>query len=252
MPFLNKVVLVTGAASGIGEAAAVRFAKGSARLALVDIRGDLLKKSVENCEKISRTKVLSITADLTKEDDVKRVVETTVKQYGRIDVLVNCAGIEAVASIFDDNILETYDRVIGVNLRAVVALTNAAIPALIESKGNVVNVSGESAKKILTSFPDPVSKAGLNHFTRCAALDLSPHGIRVNAVMPGTVETNLYANAGFPKATQDAILKKAGDSPLKRKVKGEDVAELITFLASDAARSITGSTFSVDSGSLLQ
>ncbi|XP_063543256.1 3-oxoacyl-[acyl-carrier-protein] reductase FabG-like [Cydia strobilella] len=246
MPFLNKVVLITGAGSGIGEATTIKFAKAHARLALVDIRGDNLKKSAENCEKISRTKVLKIVADVSKEDDVKRIVEVTLKEYGKLDVLVNCAGIHGEVTVFNDNIMEKFDNIIKVNLRSMVALTQAASAALIESKGNIVNVSSVRAKAGAASFAYSVSKAGVSQFTKAAALDLSPH-VRVNAVLPGPVKTNLMIHAGL--GSKPSL---AGKEPLKRETKTEDVAELIMFLASDAATSITGSEYVVDGGFLLE
>ncbi|XP_063390169.1 3-oxoacyl-[acyl-carrier-protein] reductase FabG-like [Cydia fagiglandana] len=246
MPFLNKVVLITGAGSGIGEAAAIKFAKGHARLALVDLRADILKKSAENCEKISKTKVLKIVADVSKEDDVKMIVEVTLKEYGRLDVLVNCAGIHGEVTVFDDNVMDKFDNIIKVNLRSMVALTHAASGALIESKGNIVNVSSVRAKAGAVSFAYSVSKAGVSQFTKAAALDLAPH-VRVNAVLPGPVKTNLMIHAGL--GSKPSL---AGKEPLKRETKTEDVAELITFLASEAATSITGSEYVVDGGFLLE
>ncbi|XP_063370437.1 estradiol 17-beta-dehydrogenase 8-like [Cydia amplana] len=247
MPFLNKVALITGAGSGIGEATANKLAKGYARLTLVDLRADILKKSAENCEKISKTKVLKIVADVSKEDDVKRIVEATLKEYGRLDVLVNCAGIHGEVTVFDDNIMEKFDNIIKVNLRSMVALTHAASTALIESKGNIVNVSSVRAKAGAASFAYSVSKAGVSQFTKAAALDLAPHGVRVNAVLPGPVKTNLMIHAGL--GSKPSL---AGKEPLRRETKTEDVAELIMFLTSEAAKSITGSEYVVDGGFLLE
>lgn len=250
MSFLNKVVLITGAGSGIGEATAVRFAKASANLVLADLRGETAIKSAEKCAKISNQKAIPITADVSKTQDLKRIVDTTLKEFGKIDVVVHSAGLIILGgNITDPNLMKNFDNTMSVNLRAIVELTHLAAPSLIENKGNVVVVSSENALKVRQMIiPYMVSKAAVSHFTRCAALDLAPHGVRVNAVLPGPIITNLGSYAGV----KDEDYQKGVDlCPLKADLETHDVAELIFFLAGDTAKAITGVNYPVDAGSLL-
>ncbi|KAI8428697.1 hypothetical protein MSG28_007407 [Choristoneura fumiferana] len=250
MSFLNKVVLITGAGSGIGEATAVRFAKASANLVLADLRGETVTKSAEKCAKISKQKAIPITADVSKTEDLKRIVDTTLNEFGKIDVVIHSAGLIILGgNITDPNLMENFDNTMSVNLRAIVELTHLAAPALIESKGNVVVVSSENALKVRQMMiPYAVSKAAVSHFTRCAALDLAPQGVRVNAVLPAPIITNLGTYAGI----KDEDYQKGVDlCPLKAKLETHDVAELIFFLAGDTAKAITGVNYPVDAGSLL-
>ncbi|XP_037296208.1 3-oxoacyl-[acyl-carrier-protein] reductase FabG-like [Manduca sexta] len=250
MTFLNKIVLVTGAGSGIGEAISINFAKLSARLYLIDKNGDGLKKTAEVCEKLSRTKVFTAVADLADDDLVEKVINNAKKEFGRIDVVVNCIGICKRTTILDPNIIQVYDEVMKNNLRSIVRITNCVAPILIESQGCLVNISSVSA--VLTSKELIVyctSKAALNHFSKCVALELAPKGVRVNCILSGPVATNILINAGSSKEDSDAAWKGAKElAPLKQLVKADEVAELAAFLTSDKAKGITGSIYSVDSG----
>ncbi|CAG9787697.1 unnamed protein product [Diatraea saccharalis] len=256
MSFINKVVLVTGAASGIGEAIALKFAKLSARLALIDKNEALLKKSADNCEKLSKTKVFRVAVDLCKDENVEYMIELTLKEFGKIDVVVNCAGAYRDLSILDPNVIQVYDEMIAVNLRALVSVTTAATPALVKSKGCVVNISSVDAAVILpNSLMYSVSKSGVNHFTKSAALELASYGVRVNSVLPGAVKTNLLLNSHHV-VTQEENEKKwklyQEMSALKRLIKPEECSDLVSFLASEKAIGITGANFLIDSGLALQ
>lgn len=257
MSFLNKVVVITGAASGIGVATAVHFAKLGARLTLLDINEENLKKTVEICEKLAKTKVFKIKVDVTNDESVKSAIESTVKQFGRIDVLVNCAGVFGrvtnPCNILDPNLMECYDKVIATNLRGIVAVTHYAAPALVEAKGSIINISSVSAIQSLGNIAYTTSKASINHFTRCIALELAPKGVRVNAVMPGPVNTNILVNSGhFDKNASNEFFKSQGrETPLGHLVPAEKIAEVVAYLASDKAVSITGVAYAVDAGTLL-
>ncbi|XP_060801429.1 glucose 1-dehydrogenase-like [Amyelois transitella] len=249
MTFINKVVLVTGAGSGIGEAIAKHFAKLSARLSLVDVNIKKLKKVAEACEKLSRTRVYISATDLTNDNDVKYFIENTVKEYGRIDIVVNCAAAYGSKRISDTNVIEEYDQLMAVNLRSIVSLANAVVPELIKSKGSMINISSTTASLPNTSIGYSVSKAALSHFNRCIALELAQHGVRVNLITPGIVKTNIFSNAGISDNKTEYIWNKAASSSiLKRIVKAEEVAEVAAYLASDKAIGITGVDYKIDCG----
>lgn len=194
---------------------------------------------------------LIIKADIIKDNAAKMIVDETIQKYGKIDVLVNNASIVKYTSIFDENFMENYDETMNTNLRAVVNITNAAISHLIASKGNIVNISSVAS----TTVPSPtlsaycVSKAGLDHFTRALAVEVSAHGVRANTINPGPVRTNILG-ATSDSVSWDAIGEAA--TLLKRVSEPEEIADLVVFLASDKAKGITGASFVNDNGSLLR
>ena len=177
----GKVALITGASSGIGAATAKLFSKLGATLALSGRNVENLEKVAKECE--GAKKPLLIKADLGIEEDTKLVLDKTISELGKIDILINNAGVLEMGTI-ENTSLEQYDRVMNVNLRAVYHLTMLATPHLIETKGNIVNVSSVNG---IRSFPGVlaynISKAGLDQFTRCVALELAPKGVRVNSVI---------------------------------------------------------------------
>jgi NAD(P)-dependent dehydrogenase (short-subunit alcohol dehydrogenase family) len=195
---------------------------------------------------------LSLPADLTLEADVERVVRETVARFGRLDVLVNAAGI-LVAGTMENTSLAAWDATMNVNLRSVFHLMHLAVPHLAATRGNVVNVSSVTG---LRSFPGIlaycVSKAGLDQLTRCAALELAGKGVRVNAVNPGVVVTEAHISGGMPEDAYARFLEHSKSThPLGRVAQPEEIAELIAFLASDRASWITGATYSIDGGRAL-
>lgn len=198
MSFANKVVLITGGSSGIGANAAISFAREGANVAIVGRNGTKLAKTAEECEKYGR-KPLAIIADVTT--DAKRIVDETIQTFDRLDVLINNAGISRNGCINDGKLVEAYDEVMNTNLRAVMNMTMLAAPHLKATKGNVINISAIGGTKA-PSYPPLtaycVSKAGLNHFTRAAAIELAPDGVRVNVVSPGPVRTDILENSNFP------------------------------------------------------
>ncbi|XP_068618066.1 3-oxoacyl-[acyl-carrier-protein] reductase FabG-like [Battus philenor] len=248
MDFAGKVVLITGASSGIGAASALRFAKASAKLSIVGRNTENLIKVAENCEEENGLKPLSIVADITIEEDVIRIVTETIEHYGKIDVLVNNAGIILMATIQDG--VEPLDRIMETNVRGTYMLTQRVIPFIEATKGNIVNVSSVLSTTPLTCVtPYCMSKAALDSFTKCLALELANKGVRVNSVNPGPARTNFFTTAGLSDEHRDALLAGFASSlPLKKICEGEDVAELIVYLASDKASCITGSCIVIDCG----
>ncbi len=244
--FQNKVFIVTGASSGIGKATALMAVARGANVAFVARREHELNRIIGQTDK---TRCDIIPADLTKEEDRRRVVDRAVRRFGGVDVLVNAAGIIGNGTI-ENTTLEQWDRMMDINLRSIFRLTQLSLPSIIERKGNIVNLSSVTG---IRSFPNVlaycVSKAGVDQLTHCAALELGPKGVRVNAVDPGVVLTNLHRNSGMEEETYRKFLEHSKTThPLGRVGSPEDVAELILFLASNRAGWITGGSFSIDGG----
>lgn len=246
--FANKVVLVTGATSGIGRASALRFAAAGAELAAVGRNPETLARLSEQLKaRVGRT--FTLRADLSIEADVDRVVSQTVEHFGGIDILVNAAGHVSSGTI-ENTAMAAWDAMLNINLRAVFLLMQNATPSLTERGGNIVNVSSVTG---LRAFPGVlaycVSKAGVDQLTRCAALELAAKGVRVNAVNPGVVVTEIHRRGGMNDEQYAAFLEHSkGTHPLGRVGSAEEVAELIFFLASSRASWITGATYSIDGG----
>jgi len=176
-------------------------------------------------------------------------VDETVEKFGALDVLINAAGGLMSGSV-ETTTLTAWDEMLNVNLRAVFHLMQLAAPHLEERRGNIVNVSSVTG---LRAFPGVlaycVSKAGVDQLTRCAALELAAKGVRVNAVNPGVVKTEVHLRGGMNEEAYAAFLEHSkGTHPLGRIGDAREVAELILFLASDRAAWITGATYSIDGG----
>ena len=234
-----KTAIVTGASSGIGKAAAVRFAAEGYRVLAVGRNEPALREASS----------WTLALNLTEEDAATRVVARALEDSGRIDAIVNAAGIIASGSI-ETTDLQAGDYMMGINVRVPFALIQAAVPALAETRGAVVNVSSVAG---LRAFPNLIvyciSKAALDQLTRCAALDLAPKGIRVNAVNPGVVVTNLHRRSGMAEDAYATFLQHSKTThPLGRPGDADEVADLIFYLASERAGWITGETISIDGG----
>ncbi|PYS47745.1 MAG: hypothetical protein DMF68_15145 [Acidobacteria bacterium] len=244
----DKVAIVTGATSGIGHATALRFAEAGAAVVAVGRNAQKLKEVVKEIEG-KGGEALTIRADVTVQPIARRVVAQALDRFGGIDVLVNAAGHIANGTI-ENTPLADWDAMMNVNLRAVFNLMQQAVPSLIERKGNIVNVSSVTG---LRSFPGVlaycVSKAGLDQLTRCAALELAPKGVRVNAVNPGVVVTEIHKRGGMSQKEYAAFLEHSKKThPIGRVGEASEVAELILYLASERASWITGATYSIDGG----
>ena len=246
--FDGKVVLVTGATSGIGRAVALRFAQSSARVAAVG-RNKAALAEVGRAIQASGGEPLLIAADVTSEPDAQRIVDETIAKFGRLDVLANAAGHISSGTI-ESTALPLWDAMMNVNLRAVFHLMQLAASPLIATRGNIVNVSSVTG---LRSFPGVlaycVSKAGVDQLTRCAALELAPKGVRVNAVNPGVVVTEIHKRGGMSEEAYEHFLEHSKTThPIGRVGEAREVAELVFYLASERAAWITGATYQIDGG----
>jgi NAD(P)-dependent dehydrogenase (short-subunit alcohol dehydrogenase family) len=247
----GKVVLTTGGTSGIGRATALRFAAAGARVAIVGRNAAALQELSEEVRK-HQVESLAITADLTIEAEAERAMKQTVDRFSQLDVLVNAAGILMPGSI-ENTSLEQWDTMMNINLRSVFHQMKLAVPLLEKTRGNIVNVSSVTG---LRSFPGVlaycVSKAAVDQLTRCTALELAPKGIRVNAVNPGVVVTDIHRRGGMSEGNYAAFLEHSKTThPLGRVGEADEVADLILYLASERAGWITGATYSIDGGRAL-
>ena len=246
--FTGKVAFVTGATSGIGHACAIAFANAGAKVVGVGRKAEALD-DVEKKIRETGAEVLTIQADLSEVQEAQRAVQRALEVFGGIDILVNAAGHLSNGTI-ENTSLEAWDDMMDVNVRAVFQLMQKALPSLIERRGNIVNVSSVTG---LRAFPGVlaycVSKAALDQLTRCASLELASKGVRVNAVNPGVVVTQIHKRGGMNDDAYAAFLEHSKTThPLGRTGRPEEIADLILFLASDRASWITGATYSIDGG----
>ncbi len=245
---VGKVVLVTGASSGIGRATAVAFGRERAKVALLARDRQRLEETASQVRRAGG-EALVLPTDVRVPEQAEAAVRAAVERWSGIDVLVNAAGIIASGTI-ENTTLEEWDRMFNINVRAVFYLMHLCVPYLVERKGNIVNVSSVTG---LRAFPNVLaycaSKAAVDHLTRAAALELAPKGVRVNAVNPGVVVTELHRRGGMSEEAYREFLERSKTThPLGRVGRPEEVADLILFLASPHADWITGDTISIDGG----
>ena len=246
--FEDKVALITGASSGIGRASALRLAGDGATVACVGRDADTLDATVAAISD-GGGEGLHVVADLRNAEDCERAVADTVDATGKLDVLVNAAGIIGNGTV-ETTSADDWTDMMRINLDSVFLLMHAAAPHLRATRGNVVNVSSVTG---LRAFPNVVaycvSKAGVDQLTRCAALELAAAGVRVNAVNPGVVVSNLHRRSGMDESAYEAFLEHSKTThPLGRVGDPIDIADAVAYLASDQAGWVTGVTLSLDGG----
>lgn len=255
----NRVAIITGAGRGIGRATAMRFAEEGARVVVADIDSDVTQEAAQeingklsdiqaSAKKSATTEMaLPIQVNVTDRDSIASMVQTTVKQFGRIDVLINNAG-----TIRDSQLIkmseENFDLVININLKGVFNCTQAVVPYMIEQRSGVI-LSTSSLVAPYGNYGQTnyvASKAGVVGMTKVWARELGRKGIRVNAVAPGFIETRL--TAGIPDKVVDKLLERIAMGHFG---KPEDIANAFLWLASDEARYVSGQIIGVDGGATL-
>jgi NAD(P)-dependent dehydrogenase (short-subunit alcohol dehydrogenase family) len=241
----NRIAIVTGAARGIGLACAQRFAAECATLVLAD-----LDEAAGNAAAATIPDASFVRADVSRKADVAALVQQTLDRHGRIDLLVNNAGITHACD-FLDLAEEDFDRVLAVNLKSMFLCGQAVARSMVKLgvRGSIVNMSSANAVvAIANQVPYVVSKGGINQLTKVMAVALAPHGIRVNAIGPGTILTAMAKQAVLTdEAARRKILSR---TPLGRCGEPEEVAAVAAFLASDDASYLTGQTIYPDGGRL--
>ena len=248
MLFDGKAVIVTGATSGIGRATAEAFGREGAALVLVGRDEGALADTAAAISSHGGRSV-SCAADITADDAAARIVGSAEKAFGGVDVLVNAAGVIASGALQATSD-ETWNQMLAVNVTAPFRLMRAAAPSLTTRKGCVVNVSSVNGLRAFAGvLAYCVSKAAVDHLTRCAALEMAPLGVRVNAVNPGVTVTNLHRRSGMTEEQYAAFLTRSKEThPMGRPGNPQEIAELILYLASDRAVWMTGETIPIDGG----
>ena len=239
----GRIALVTGSARGIGLAIAQRFAAEGATVALVDLSDDVEAAAA------TMPGASSAKADVSSSADVGRLVADTIARHGHIDILVNNAGILHAAE-FLDLAEEDFDRVLRVNVKAAFLCGQAVAKSMVAHgiRGAIVNMSSVNAVlAIPNQVPYTVSKGAVNQLTKVMALALAPHGIRVNAIGPGTIDTDMTKGLRTDEAARRRVMSR---TPLRRMGQPAEIASVAAFLASDDASYLTGQTIYPDGGRL--
>jgi len=244
----DKVAIVTGASSGIGRATALALGRAGAAVLAVGRAEAALGEVVDSLSS-SGTAAAALVADVTADGAPAQIVQRALERFGGIDALVNAAGIIG-SGMIDNTTDQMWDTMFDINVRAPFRLMREAVPHLVERRGAVVNVSSVTG---LRSFPGILaycaSKAAVDQLTRCAALDLAARGVRVNAVNPGVVVSNLHRRSGMTEEQYAAFLERSREThPLGRPGQPHEVADLVVFLVSDRSGWITGETIAIDGG----
>ena len=241
----GQVAVVTGGSSGIGKSIALLFAKEGADVVIISRKEEALK---EVC-KLNPEKITYVVGDITKTENIKKLVEYVKNKFGKLDILVNNAGWCPVQPLKEIKI-EDYDKAFNLDVRSLVNITIESLQLILKAKGNIINISTVGASHRGPNLSMYLgAKAAVENFTRCWALELAKDGVRVNAIAPGAIETNIWNVTDL--SPEDA--KKHKESmekviPCGRFGTPEEVANVALFLASKEASYVTGSIYNVDGG----
>jgi len=250
----GRVVVITGAAMGLGEATAIEAAKEGAKLALVDLNAEALEHAKQELRsKYPEAEVLIVTADVSENAAVKNYVDETVKAYGRIDGFYNNAGIEGKQALIPDYDIEVFKKVLAINLMGVYYGMRYIIPVMRKQQyGRIVNAASVGGiRGVLNQVPYVASKHAVSGMTKNAALEFAKEGIVTNAIAPGAILTPMVAGAFKqvnPEDPKKAELEFAQGNPTKRLGQPEEVAKVVTFLLSEDCSYINGQTIAIDGG----
>ena len=242
--FINKVVIITGAASGIGRAAALAFASEGARVAILDRSVHALQE-VEGILRKAEGEVLAIPCDVSEPNQVQAAMAQVIQTFGRLDVAFNNAGVENKAAPVHEIELAEWDRILGINLRGLFVCMKHELAQLVQQGGGVVinTSSGAGIRGVAGGAAYAASKHAIIGLTRSAALDYAKLNIRVNAVLPGNIETPM-----MERFTGGDVQKAIDLEPVGRLGKPEEVAEAVLWMASDLGGFVTGAATVVDGG----
>lgn len=255
--FIEHAVIVTGAASGIGKACALRFASEGANIACLDINLAGAEATASECRALG-SGALAMRCDVVNGEHVRAAVDAALQDWGRIDVLVAAAGIYTGGPLAEVP-LKQWQRVIDIDLTGVFLCNQAVAPTLMrQRRGSIINISSMSGK---TSWPGTheysAAKSGVIGLTRSVAMELAPYSATANAVCPGNTKTELVLDAARENAprlgqtVEQWLAQRAEDCPMKRMAEPWEIAALCAFLASDDARYITGQAIEVDGGMIM-
>ncbi len=243
--FEGKVALVTGAASGIGRASAMRLAAEGAQVMLGDINKPGLEETAKSIVEAGGKAAIQV-FDVSNADACRSCVSATIEKFGKLDVLCNIAGILNLTH-FEDITDEQWNRIVGINLSSVFFMSQAAIPHLLKTKGNIVNMSSSAGlvgQVYNTHYC--ATKAGVVMLSKALAIEFGGRGVRVNAVCPGGVNTPLIENFELPEEADMNLVAKL--FPLVDNAEPEEIATVVAYLASSEARFVTGIAFPIDGG----
>jgi glucose 1-dehydrogenase len=245
MRLKDRVALVTGAGRGIGEAIALAFAREGARVAVADVDP---KTAAATARRIGRGRALALTMDVSDSAAVEEGIRAIDRAWRRLDIAVTNAAIEPIVP-FLELTEETWDRVLAVNLKGTFLVAQAAARRMVKRRrGVIITLSSVNAEVVRPeSAAYGASKGGVRQLTKAMGISLAPHGIRVNAIGPGTVITGLTRHLYRNRAWRDAVMAR---TPMQRVAEPREIAEVAVFLASDASSYMTGSTVYVDGGRL--
>jgi meso-butanediol dehydrogenase/(S,S)-butanediol dehydrogenase/diacetyl reductase len=245
MRFEGRTILITGAASGIGRATALRLAREGARVFACDVEASRLAETVAAIE-AEGSAAAAHPLDVSDPAACREAVAAAVARFGKLDVLCNVAGVMSWGHATEIAAAE-WDRVVAVNLSGVFFLCQAAIPHLLATRGVIVNMaSAAGVKGQAYTLPYSVTKAGVISLTQCLAVEYAKRGLRVVALAPGGVKTPLTSSVQFPDGADMALVAKL--MPLMPLAEPEEIAAAVAYLASDEARFVNGAVLSIDGG----
>jgi len=252
--FNGQVAVISGGGGEIGGGTAMQLGKWGACLALIDLDQGRLNDIVQKLTSsgVPRSKIFDRIGNVTVQDDVTSFIEDTAQKFGKINILINVVGAKRIKTLQTAS-MEDWDWCFNGNMKSTFMMSKAAVPHLIKTKGNIINISSVSGMRpVWGALPYACSKAGVDQFTRCVSQELAPHGVRVNAVSPGALHSRFNMRFGdiFTKEEQlETYFDVAGRSiPIGYLGNCEHIIPTIVFLASDKVEFVTGAVIAVDGG----